>query len=740
MRPRIFAAIIMTAGLLALPLFTPSSRAQTLSQSADALGVVTDVIVGHNNKGPYTLSWTNIDDDTVEVVLSGRTLRRGNDYTIDSANGLMSFNAILLNDAIVRVSYKITQGKSQPTSKSVSVPVSISLLQGQNSSLNVTGLYKQDDPNNPEAAKTVVGLGGNKSWSGGKLDTMFLMSQRMNDTSGADQGTAWDRSAVKLGNSTNIGQLKLTGSYLHAGNQFTGSKEYSTGVGKNAMDLGAVYGSANSFQASFKFQDNADTVNGNYAKVNEQSMTYKPGDSTRLSVAHSVNESGTAVADSGKTVESSSVKLDQSFGGNTKAVAAFDTAKVNQGDTQDQIQTRQLSISSAPVQGVNVQASAVQKQSDINGAEQKIAAGVTLAPNQQMALQAGYQSANSDSAGQVNSTNVSVKVSPNQQLAVQAGITTTDSEQSGQSTNTSVNVKVAPISQVALQASYVGTDAENAGQTANTNVSVSLAPVKNLELKGSLLDKTQNQDEQFQRDLSLSSAPTKYTKLTAQFSQKGLNDNDDVTRGAALELLPFTHTKLAAGYKYTETGAQVLTIWDYAASTKPCKFLSFNGNFRDRQLQQDIIPDTMKLNLALSPLGWVSFTGDYQENPEDSTGAIQTYKSTALGVNVNVGTVGVLTNYTSKDEYQLSRLSDERQIGLQLPAFGHGKLSTGFKLARLLNGSELAIRTYSLGYDHAVGSDFKLSLTGYYTQYLENQAIQPDKTEYKAEANLGVSF
>jgi hypothetical protein len=45
--------------------------------------MVTDVIVGRNNKGPYALSWTNIDSSSVVVICNGLMLKRGEKYNID---------------------------------------------------------------------------------------------------------------------------------------------------------------------------------------------------------------------------------------------------------------------------------------------------------------------------------------------------------------------------------------------------------------------------------------------------------------------------------------------------------------------------------------------------------------------------------------------------------------------------------------------------------------------------------
>jgi hypothetical protein len=671
-------AIAMMALALSLAVSPYPALAGVTTTTSDALGTVTDIIVGHDNKGPYSLSWTQIDSSSITAVLNGRTLRKDTDYNIDATNGIISFNSVLLNDAIVHVSYKKTTSSKSNTG-AVSVPVSLNLMEGRTASLSVTGLYAQDADSSGDG-KTVIGVGGNKTWSGGKVESLFLMSQQNSDVDDTDESmSTWDRSAMKLGDSTTIGGLKLTGSYTRAGSGFLGSKEYSMKAGQQAMNIAGAYDLSKSFQATFKFNDTDQTSGddqGAYSRVNEQGMTFAPTGATNISIAHSTTETGnTTVDDSEKTVESEQLKISQGIGAKTKATVSVQNVSTTDNDSTDQVQTRQASITTTAVPGMNVQGAVVQKDSQTDGAEQNMSAAVT----------------------------------------------------------------VSPISQVNVKAAFSQTDSEKNGQSASTNLTVKLKPVESLLVEGKIIDKSQNEDENFQRDLSLSATPIKNAKLTAQFSQKGENELDDVTKGAALEVSPFSNTKLSAGLKYVESGESILTIHDYAASTSPWRFISLSGSFRDRELLLEEAVDTKKLNLALAPLSFINLTGDYQENPEDTSGNIQQYKSTAMGMKLKFGSFGLLTNYTTKDEYACSRMSDEREVGLEMAAFGHGKLKTTYKIARVLDGSETS-NAYSLGYEHSLGSDFSLSLTGYYYRYLEDQMVVPDKSEYKSELNLGIKF
>ena len=224
---------VVCAALLALALIQPACLADVADP---ATGVVSDYIIGHNNKGPYTLSYTNPVADSIVAVINGRMLKRGSEFNVDAAKGIMSFTSTLLKDAIVKVSYRITPGKSQRTAGTVNVPVTLDVFSRKDANLQVTGVYAQDDPSNTDAGKTIVGVKGEKTWGGSKVTSQFLMSQH-NDASNENDGGSWDRAAYRVGTETGSGPFKFSGSYLAVGEKFAGEKEYGLTAGRHAADL-----------------------------------------------------------------------------------------------------------------------------------------------------------------------------------------------------------------------------------------------------------------------------------------------------------------------------------------------------------------------------------------------------------------------------------------------------------------------------------------------------------------------
>lgn len=664
-------AALLTLGML--PSGSMAANSGSELGMVDSLGGVTDVIVGHNTRGPYTLSWTNFDSDGISVVINGRTLRKGADYNIDVVGGVISFTSIVVSDAIVRVSYTTLPGKSKRATGGMNIPVTLNLRSSASGSLKVTGLYAQDDPTNPNASKSIIGLGGDRSWGSGKLNSMFLVSQR-NEGSPSDGGI-WDRAAVKLGGNTSIGMFKFTGGYQHSGESFDGAKEFQTGVGKEIIDFGTAFAPTKTVQASASFNTTEDTVGatkGNRSVTNQQSLVFTPVSSTQLSLAHSTNELTSA------------------------------------NGSRDMISTNGVQLSSTAIKRVTLRSSATQKASESAGNEQTFNAGVSAKPIDQVGLDVDYG--------------------------------TLENKTVGNQATTQVKVTASPIKQVAVQAGYSGVDSTTLGQSTNTSLAVQATPVKNVQIQGSTVDSADKTNEQFQRNLSLTSTPSQFAKLTALFSEKGINDLSDVTKGAELQLTPGKRTHLLAGYKYMESGTTALTIYDYKADTKPWNFLSLSGSYRQRDANSSDLVNSAAASMSLAPVRFLTLVGQYQANPEDNKGLVQNFNSTSLGLTTHIGSVGLETNYFQKTEYLCSRISDERNVGLALPVFGHGQLTTGCKFGRTLSDTELGTRTYSLGYRHSIGSDFSLALTGNYTQYLQDKAVQPDKTEVSTEVSLGAKF
>lgn len=659
------AIAVMCLGLITSACFLPC-----LAQGGSDM--VTDVIVGHGNKGPYALSWTGFDPATMRVVVNGMTLKQRDNYAVDPAKGAISFNSTVLNDTIVRVTYSVASRNAKRNPKTVNVPVTLNVFQSQGAKVDLSGLYTQDDPNNPDGGKVLVGLGGERNWSNSKVTTQVYVTQR-NRSGNGDEAGIWDRAALRVGAENTMGRFRFSGSMLQSGQAFEGGKETGFGVGRRASDLGVSFAANPNLSASARMQQNEDTASGNRSSLIEQSVsaTLKPG--TNVALSHSTSETSTSAADSLRTVDSTGLRIDTKLSPDTTAAVTAGLSTTTAGGSSETLLTQSAAVSSRIGSG---QVNLSQRSFGDQGREQTYAFGGQIKPIHWLALQAALNASESTVSGAASKTDLAVQFNPNNRVQLQARMQT----------------------------------------NAATNA------------------------EQFQRDVSIVSSPLSFARLIASYSQRGVNENDDVTQQARLEMTPFARTTIVAGVRrdYNASSARIVT--DYGAQTSPVKFVTFSGSLRQRQATALDMPDSATMQIALSPAKFVAFTGAYQTNPEDQHGQIMSYNAADVGLRMQLGSVGVTTNYKSKNEYMSQRLSDEGRLGLELPVFGTGRLSTGVAVARQLDGSTLSSNTYQLGYSQAMGSAFSFSLTAYYTQYLMNRSALPDRTEYNAEASLGVRF
>jgi len=698
---------ILAKWLAIVIIWTTAAPAFASIQPTVTAGTVTDVVVGRNNKGPYTLSWNNIDAGSVVVVLNGRTLKKGDNYAIDCAKGTLAFTTVLLNDALVRISYTTT-AKSQQNSGKLNIPVTLDIFQRQDAALRVTGIYAQNDPNKPDSAKTVLGIGGEKSWKNSKLTSQMFVSQ----AGDADKGGAWDRSAFKVGSENTFGALKFTGSMLRVGSDFSGGTETGLGVGKEATDLALAFNPNAKVQAGVKFvtsEDTAGAAKGAKSSLQQQNVALAVSDTGNLALTHTQTTTSTAATGSERTVDSNVAEFTQKLNAQTSGKLTAQTATVTTDAATVKTQTQTAAVTAAKVSG---EATFTQKQTQAQGG------GVSA----------------EDSMG------ISVSARPADKTKVDVKYGSLSNDTVGQQTSQSAAVEAAPIKVVTFRAALDTVDSTKLGKTTRSDITVQANPAKNLQFQSHLTGNVTDGSTQFQRDFSLTTSPLSYAKFSASLSQKGVNQDDYVTKAAALELTPNSLAKLSAGYKYVENGTSVLTIMDYAATAKPWKFFSVAGSLRDREVDNDCAPDSGAMQVALSPFDFFSLTGGYQTNPEDNKGVVQNYRASSVGIKARLGSVGVTTDYSSKDEYLADRLSDEARLALDLPVFGAGKLTTGAKFARALGGTAVSANTYSLGYQHGLNSRFNFSLTGYYTRYLREQAAMSQNHDYSAEASFGASF
>lgn len=726
------------------------------------LGLVSETIQGRNSTGPYFLAYTNIQERSLEITLNGSMLRSGKDYRVDLAKGVLTFDRILISNAVAKATYKITSGKSVKTAGVLKVPLEMELLDNGSNKIRLIGGYTQTATANQNAG-TVIGLGSENKIGSASVSTMLLTGKPVEGA--PDPGnTGWnDKSLYKVAASTTSGGLTVTSNVLRVGKSFINPMQYGVSAGRESDDVNMTYKYGKLVDFSAVYQKLNETLANTEHIINQQNLTVRPGDNTVVALVHGQNVSNKAGSE--KTVETTGVKIEQKIGQGANAAVSREEVITSTGGNTENVTTTQVSASGGN-QVVQVTGSAVQKEFGNKEDETSVTLNANAKPAANIGVNMGYNQAQNAQVGNQTSTNVQVNAVGNGNVNIQAGHSETDSTKLGQTSQTNIGVTTQNVGVgVGLANSKNGTVGEqtvtnvnlavkegnllqvNAGasQTNSTklggsiehNLSVASAPIANVQISGSVAGKETDYEILSKKELAISARPNKYASLGASYSIKGVNDNDDIIKIGTIELTPLSNAKFAVGYKSIESGGVVTTIRDYSTVATPVGFLSLSGKLRQRELLSGEL-DTHALNVTMAAAGSLAFEGSYSYNPENDKGEIQSQKNTGLGIRSNIGRWGVYGGFNQKNEYLSGRTSEERKMTVDYKLDEYSAFTAGLLQSRLMDGSRTGNDTYSMGFQRKVGSMFELQLTGKYVQYLQDAGIY--NKDVRAEASLSMGF
>lgn len=734
---------------------------------------VNDIFMGKGSRGPYVLSWKNIESGSEIIILSGRKLMAGVDYSIDNTSGTVAFSEPLPQDSVARITYKVIPGKSTANQGGTfNLPLSLQLMNSSRGSLNVMGFYRGAGTNSSGQGTSVVGIGGGlKFGSISKLDSQLFIGQG-DDAKGAK--SLGDRSAMKFGTSTALGGMTLNASFLHVGQNFAGSNEYGFQKGKQLLDLSGGYGkTTDGFYASLSYKQQDDLTSAQKGAT-QTDMIGTVGlnlpTNSKLSLTHS--QSGSDKPGSNGTVSTLDLaQLDQKLGDKTMVTTAFQRNQSGTSTSKTETNTTRFGIQSSAISNTQFRGSWVRKDMGKSGDETALDFGLKASAGKKTTLDAAYSSLDSAANGQQTMTSMrmmtslidavqfqggvqwkdsskigaesafdmSVNASPIKQLSIGASHSEMDSDQNGQTAKTDVKMVVKPIERVDLTGDYSSLDAPNNAGLTSAGVKLAAKPIDNLKIEASAHEKlTDVGNDELQKGVRLETQPVDFLKLSGGLSQLDSNTSQKTNTDAKIELTPSKRLKLAHSYSSEVAGASISTVKDYAGSVKPMDFIEVSGGYKTRQHTGADDIDSTAVKLALDPLKALNLTGQYLVNPEDPNGIVQALESRSLGVNMKLGVIGISGAYTQKLEYVIGRTSEEKAFGLRVKMFGNGLLNTGYKLSSLMGGLQQDTETYSLGYTHDIGAAFNLSLAGELVRCAQDAVDQKD--EYKATAKLGMKF
>lgn len=372
---------------------------------------------------------------------------------------------------------------------------------------------------------------------------------------------------------------------------------------------------------------------------------------------------------------------------------------------------------------------------------------VVYTPSKTTLLTASHGTLERESAGAVRNSATVDQVQIKKQFGTTvaaADVTQTTVEAGGTKDTISsqrISVNSAPASNLTIKASLARQSYESKGDDSTTAVQVSANPIRSVALQAnySARDSDFAADEELQ-SVRLQATPTGSLKISAGVGQRQIGESREATRDARAELSILRSTTISGSYIESSNGSTSTTVREVTAASRPLAFLELRGRYKEREDTLGDRPDTTGLDVTLKPARRLSVVGKYSRNPEDSKGVVRLQEMRSLGLATQIGDLGLSGALSISQDFAAANLTKGAEYGLSLRLFGRGRLATGYKETETFAGGMQGTKQYTLGYVHNAGSAFSLTIGGTMTQYELNNRTLDDRTEYEAQAKVGIRF
>lgn len=325
-------SIVLTALFLPVVAVRPA-----VAQSAPLPAEVTrttDILVGQDKTGPYSLLWKNIRPEGATVTVDGGALAPA-DYTLDAAAGTVTFRTALKNRSVARVDYGYEPNKAQRNTSALALqPITVSLL-NTNGARGSLGLQVTALPGAAENPLLVWGLSGKTGLLGGGLSSELMLSP---DTDGKGGGALADRAGVRLGYALTSDRAKIDLSFARAGEGFApgAGKAFSLADPSERWSLAAQASPAAWISGELKLLGARDLAGKNGATDGSQLALRLLGTNGAPALSFARTEENKQAADGASTgVTTESAGLAGKSGGTTYSLQGQRVATDGPGDKGD---------------------------------------------------------------------------------------------------------------------------------------------------------------------------------------------------------------------------------------------------------------------------------------------------------------------------------------------------------------------------------------------------------------------
>jgi hypothetical protein len=294
-------------------------------------------------------------------------------------------------------------------------------------------------------------------------------------------------------------------------------------------------------------------------------------------------------------------------------------------------------------------------------------------------------------------------------------------------------------------------DAQPTTYTQTTTLGIKSAPSKLVTVTGTFQNTLDGSNPLDSGKITVEATPiAKLTKLKLTTSYEDRYQSDGVVRNrsALIDLPPLAFGQLhfSGGIQQSSTPGKELNVGLLNLAAKPLPYIEFSGATRLRDgtlganLSDPNVVNTYSASLAVAPIKSFKITGNFARNPEAADGAVQKLDRQALGLQAQLGFVAVHGQYGIESDYVNTRINNTADLGVDLHLTKWDTLTTGLKLNNLYDKTYSGQTTYQLGFSHRFGTVFDLTLSSLLTTYDQDGRIDPDRTEVKAQAKLGLHF
>lgn len=380
-------------------------------------------------------------------------------------------------------------------------------------------------------------------------------------------------------------------------------------------------------------------------------------------------------------------------------------------------------------------------------------AGVSLGDTGDGGLSAGRQS-----------LNLSSRFTAGQTLTAQVSYAQTkaaDDASAPASERTGLALTLTPSDRIQMSANIarndITGDAASAVQT--VDLSVSAQPSAKMQVNATYSGKDAFGTAGDSAAIALQSVLTPNRKISletwaGQSKRVGLTTN---SQSVGLSLSPASTLQFQAGLalrQREESGKERLglSVASVSATARPLSFLEFSGSYRSRTAS-DSDPnsndqsDSSTARVSLSPLPFVHLVGTYAQNPDDtnfssvnaadaSVSSLQHLARRGVSLETSLGGLGLSGGCDWSQGYDTTAAVQTVHADLGLRFSAATQLFAGYQCRQNALATSTPLSTaYTVGFTHALGDRFSLSLSG--KSVKSAATVSPD---YNASANLGMKF